>query len=330
MSPEGPRPRKAARASAICLLVAFASIALAAEKPLKQSQIEGLLNGGVASQRIAALVKRRGIDFKPTSEVLQKLKKDGAEPPLLDALKSVKAKGFMQEAPSGDPWYKAQNERVAGKRLLDQGLWAQAETALRGSAQLNPTDAATHFYLGLALGRQGKLDDSIAQYREAILLSPDSAPAHFDLGNELMKKHDPEGAIHQYREALGLKPDDPDAYYALGTALYEQGDNAGAAAEFRAALGLKSVNEKAHLALGLALAKQKDLTGAIHEYRLALETKPSDAVVHADLASALLAQGNGQQALEELRIAASLAPGNAGYHASYEKLAGQLDPQDAR
>lgn len=327
MISEVPCFRRAARASALCLLVAFASSAMAAQKPLKQTQIEGLLRGGVASQRIAELVKQRGIDFKPTAEVLQTLQQEGAEPALLDELKLIQTNGFTQTSPSGDQWYKAQDDRVKGKQLLDQGLWAQAETTLRKSAGLNPTDAATHFYLGLALSREGKLDDSIAQYREAVLLAPDSAPARFNLGNDLMKKRDLEGAIHQYREALSLKPGDPDACYALGTALYQQGDDAGAAAEFRAAIRLKDADEKAHLALGLVLARQKDLMGAIREYHLALETRPSDAAVHADLASALLAQGNGQQALEELRIAASLAPGNAGYHASYEKLAGQIDPQ---
>lgn len=293
--------------------------------PLTQDQVVGLIRGGVATQRILSLVEARGVDFKLTNALLKNLQKSGASQPLLDQLKQVSAMDFTAEKPSVDRWYSAQAERVRGKQLLDRQAWAQAETALRHSIKLNPTDAASHFYLGMALSRQNQLNGSITEYREAILLDPDSAPARFNLGNQLMKKQDVAGALHQYREAQSLKPSDADIRYALGTALYRQGDAAGAAAEFRAALRLQPSNSESHLALGLALAKEKDLAGAIHEYHLALETEPGDAVVHADLASALLAQGDSHQALEELRIAASLQPGNAAYHASYDHLASQLD-----
>ncbi|MGH9343909.1 MAG: tetratricopeptide repeat protein [Terriglobia bacterium] len=322
--------RKAAEATFLLLLVTLGPSAFAAQKPLKETQVEGLVQGGVASQRIVTLVKKRGIDFKVTPELLQKLQQEGARQPLLDELKKVRTKDFAQTAPSGDLWYEAQDERVKGKQFLDQRQWPQAETELRKSIQLNPTDAATHFYLGLVLSEQGNLDKGIAQYREAVLLAPGSAPARFNLANDLMKEHDLGAAIQQYREAVGLSPRDSAAHYALGAALYRQGDNVGAESELRTAIRLDPASEKGHLALGLVLVREKDLKAAIHEYHLALESKPGDAVVHADLASALLAQGESQQALEELRIATSLEPGNAGYHASYEKLVGQLDPPDAR
>lgn len=322
--------RKAVEAGFLLLLASLASSSFAAQKPLARAQVEGLVRGGVASQRIVALVEKRGIDFKVTPQLLQKLQQEGAGQPLLDELKKVKTKDFAQTAPSGDRWYEAQDERVKGKQFLDRRSWAQAETELRKSIQLNPTDAATHFYLGLALSEQGNLDESVEQYREAVLLAPDSTPAHFNLGNNLMKKHDLDGAIQQYREAVSLSPRDAGACYALGAALYQRGDNPAAASELRTALRLDPASEKARLALGLVLVKEKNLKGAIREYHLALTKKPGDAVVHADLASALLAQGESQQALEELRIATSLEPGNAAYHASYEKLAGQLDPPGAR
>lgn len=325
-----PHVGKAVGASLLLLLASFTTSSFAAPKPLKRDQVVGLVRGGVASQRIVALVQKRGIDFDVTAGFLQELRKDGAKQPLLDALKNVKTKGFSQTASSGGQWYEAQDHRVKGKQLLDRQLWSQAQAELIKSIQLNPADAATHFYLGLAFSEEGNLDKSIEQYRESILLSPDSAPARVNLGNDLMKKRDLDGAIQQYREAISLNPRDASVCYALGAALYKRGDDSGAASELRTALRLDPSSEKAHLALGLVLVKEKDVRGAIREYHFALKTKPSDAVVHADLASALLAEGESQQALQELRIATSLEPGNVGYHTSYEKLIGQLDPAGSR
>jgi Flp pilus assembly protein TadD len=46
-------------------------------------------------------------------------------------------------------------------------------------------DAEAHFNLGNALRAQGKTDEAIAEFREAIRLKPDHASAHTNLGNAL-------------------------------------------------------------------------------------------------------------------------------------------------
>jgi tetratricopeptide (TPR) repeat protein len=319
------------------LILAFAAFAAfapqsfaAAPKPLRQEQVEGLVRGGVASQRVAKLVEQHGIDFEVTPGFLQVLREDGAQKVLLDELQKEGVKKASSTALSAETSYRAQEHRIKGKDFLDHQLWNQAEAELRKSVKLNPADATAHFYLGLALGEEGKLNGAITQYREAILLSPDTAPAHFNLGNALLKERDWDGAIEQYGDVISLTPQDAKAHYALGTALYSKGDSKGAASEYQEALRLDPLNEKAHVALGLVLASENDVEGAIREYQKALKTKPGDAVVHADLASALLAKGDNQEALQELRIAVSLAPHDARYQASYEKLVNQLDPAGAR
>ena len=78
--------------------------------------------------------------------------------------------------------------------------------------------------MGYALLSQGKLDEAIAEYRQAIRLKPDDAEAHNNLGTILCdRKHDYEGAIAEFREAIRLKPDDAEAHHDLGAALTGQG-----------------------------------------------------------------------------------------------------------
>ncbi len=67
-----------------------------APKPLNEAQILELLNGQVPSKRIAKLVKEHGIDFEPSEDYLDTVRKSGGERSLLEALR--KAKRVMASA----------------------------------------------------------------------------------------------------------------------------------------------------------------------------------------------------------------------------------------
>jgi hypothetical protein len=82
------------RAFLLVILIA-ASLGLAQtpsaqKKPLDEGQVLAMLAGGVPSQRIAALVDKRGISFEPTEDYLTTLKKMGAEDVLLMTLRVTK------------------------------------------------------------------------------------------------------------------------------------------------------------------------------------------------------------------------------------------------
>jgi tetratricopeptide (TPR) repeat protein/peroxiredoxin len=63
--------------------------------------------------------------------------------------------------------------------------------------------------LGNALRDQGKLDEAIVAYREAIRVKPDYAEAHCDLGGTLARKGDYAGAVEMYREGHDLGSRNP-------------------------------------------------------------------------------------------------------------------------
>jgi serine/threonine-protein kinase len=92
-----------------------------------------------------------------------------------------------------------------------------------------------HYNLGTALRDQGKLDEAVAELREAIRLQPDFAPAHSNLGTALRAQGKVAEAVAEHREAIRLQPDYAIAHANLGLALQLQGDLDGALAELRAA-----------------------------------------------------------------------------------------------
>lgn len=122
-----------------------------------------------------------------------------------------------------------------GHGALDREEYVEAERLFREALRLDPTNADLHVDLGIALGRQWKLEEAIASYREALRLDPHLAAAHNNLGNVLLLRGQVADAIASYRQALAAL-DDPAttpnpahaaAHLGLGYSLYlrdEPGD----------------------------------------------------------------------------------------------------------
>ncbi len=170
-----------------------------------------------------------------------------------------------------------------------------------------PQDAAAHFNRGVALANQGKLDEAIAAYREAIRLNPDIAEAHVNLGFLLNQQGKFDESIAENRIAIRLKPDFVTAHNNLGFALAVQGKLDEAIAAYREAIRLDPNLLAAHMNLGSALNQQGKLDEAIAEYRTAIRLKPDLAIVHGNLGSTLFAQGKVNEAIAAYRKAIQLA-----------------------
>ena len=108
--------------------------------------------------------------------------------------------------------------------LLAQNRLDEAVAEFRQASYLQPDSAETHRALTVALFDQGDLDGAIAEYRQAIRLGPEDAGAHVDLGLALYVKDDLDGAIAEYREAVRLNPKDPNSHFLLGNALAKKPD----------------------------------------------------------------------------------------------------------
>ena len=74
--------------------------------------------------------------------------------------------------------------------------------------RLKPDLAAAHNNLGIVLQNQGKLEEAIASYQQALRLKPDYAEAYSNLGMAFQDQGKLEEAIASYQQALSLKPDD--------------------------------------------------------------------------------------------------------------------------
>jgi hypothetical protein len=137
------------------------------------------------------------------------------------------------------------------------GYWKDSEILFQYANVVIKNNWEAHARLGLVLSKEGRLDEAINQYREALRLKPDDADAHYDLANALYRKGLGDEAISQYREDLKLSPDDPEGHNNLGAVLFQKGNLNEAITQFQEALRLKPDYANAQKNLAAAMAAQK-------------------------------------------------------------------------
>lgn len=110
----------------------------------------------------------------------------------------------------------------ATRRLLT----AAAVLALGACATMNVQEAQSHLKRGDDLEKIGRLDEAVAQYRQAVAADPSLQEAHFALAvglYDLYQKELGEDAVREFQKAVDLAPQDAGAHYGLAVALADYG-----------------------------------------------------------------------------------------------------------
>ena len=136
------------------------------------------------------------------------------------------------------------------------GYWKNSEILFQYASVVIDNNWEAHARLGLVLSKEGRLDEAIGQYREALRLKPDDADAHYDLANALYRKGSWDEAIDEYQEDLKLSPDDFSGHSNLGVALFRKGRVPEAIVQFQEALRLNPDYAEARKNLATALKVQ--------------------------------------------------------------------------
>jgi len=109
-----------------------------------------------------------------------------------------------------------------GNDLYEEKKFGDAEVNYRKAVEEEPASVEGHFNLGNALYKQGKTDESVKEFENAMLKAEEKstrADAHYNIGNSYLKAQQYQDAVKSYVEALKLNPDDMEAKYNLSYAL---------------------------------------------------------------------------------------------------------------
>jgi len=173
-------------------------------------------------------------------------------------------------------------------------FWRDSESLFAHAVEVTKHNPVAHVNLGVAFEQQGRREDALAQYQEALRLDPRLAQAHNNLGNLLDEMGKPEQALAQYREAVRLKPNAPLAHVNLGSELAQLGQYDEAMREYVEAARLDPGDPRPRYLMGKALLRKGHDAEAIVQLHEALRLNPNDFQTLTYLARVLAAGENPQ------------------------------------
>eukprot|EP00048_Salpingoeca_helianthica_P022299 m.17485 g.17485 ORF g.17485 m.17485 type:complete len:865 (-) comp7147_c0_seq1:106-2700(-) len=127
---------------------------------------------------------------------------------------------------------------LAAGLIHRDGQWSSEEALWASATRSCPRNFVSHVLLGMVYDKQGRLDESIKCFENAIEQHPHYMHAHINLGRARHMKRDLVGARQSLETALlscDYQPDCATIYSGLGVVAQDQGDWRAAAAYYRRA-----------------------------------------------------------------------------------------------
>jgi tetratricopeptide (TPR) repeat protein len=340
--------RRCARLAALLIAFSF-STSFAAEsgsKPLRASEVIGLVAGNALPENIIADINADHLAFRPDDFYRALLKTAGADPQVLAALDSAKVD--TDRSPEDESGKDLLQEMANAAAAMNARKYDQAEAELKSALTDSINSPDVYFVVGDLLRREEEWDKAYAVYDRILNQDPNYPEAETKLSYILYRIGDDESALRdaemvlqrspndaeahknaalaledmkkftaseeEYEKALTLKPDYAAARYDLGNLYRENGQLDKAIEQYHKAIELDPNEPGAYTNLGATLQYKGDLGLAIQEFRKAKSLDPTDFLVRDDLASALVDAGMFPQAVTEFRELEAMYPDSSMCH----------------
>jgi protein O-mannosyl-transferase len=216
-----------------------------------------------------------------------------------------------------------------GITVAQQGRGEEALRHFREAVRINPEYAEALNNLGAALAASGRRNEAIANFEKALQIAPNNPEAHSNLGLVLVDAGRPAEAIPHLQAALRTNPSDVSALYTLGLAYYQRGEDAAAVQQWRKTLDLRPHNIQTlqRLSWLLATSPQAAVCDGAEAVRLAQDAAQRrgsrDATMLDTLAAAFAASGDFPRAARTADQALTLA-NRTGNTAAADAIAARL------
>jgi len=229
-------------------------------------------------------------------------------------------RGYFDQAASafeialGDDPESAEAAYGIGSVFLNRGKNAEGqnyfERALKMHASYPDTLANSWNNLGLIAGREGKLDDAVAYFLEALRLSPDHRIALNNLGGAYRQQRKWEEARKTYERVLSLNSSDADANYGLGMVYAQRDDTSRAFELLQQALKTKPDYPEALNNLGILYLRTRRRNEAVASFEKAIEVGPDFDQPYLNLARVHVIEGDKEAARAILAKLLARKPGH--------------------
>jgi tetratricopeptide (TPR) repeat protein len=188
--------------------------------------------------------------------------------------------------------------------------WKDTATLFRRAMEVTSGNYLAMTLVGSMEADQGKLDEAISLYRQAVALKPIYPEAHFFLGRALERKKQTQEAMAEFQQALRLRPDFDSAHVMVGLLLAQEQEFDQAIAHYQAALKANPESAAAESDWGMVEMREGHWTASVAHYEKAVRLDPEREEAHNNLGIGYLQTGRIAEGIRELREALKLNPGN--------------------
>ena len=174
--------------------------------------------------------------------------------------------------------------------------------------------------LGLLAIREGRIDDAIALFQEALRLYPDHLVALENLGNAYRQQHRWEEAQQTLERALAAGPESPEVHYSLGMVFAQTGDTVKAHEYLKKALELRPIYPEALNNLGILYLRTQRRDEAVAAFERCIRIAPAFDQSYLNLAMVYSIEGHPDKAREVLLALLKQHPDHAEARRALERL----------
>lgn len=196
-----------------------------------------------------------------------------------------------------------------------QGRRDEAQKLLASAREKLPKSPKIHEALGHLALSEGRYDDAVGEFREALKIDPTDIGGRFRLGVALRRSRRFDEALECFDQVAKVDRDYPGLALERGLLYEASGKSEEALKAFEAALARAPSDPDLMLRVGCGKAAAGRTEDAEKLLRKVLQQRPSSAETHYCLGRALLLDGsNLALALRTLQRAVELDPHRAEYH----------------
>jgi tetratricopeptide (TPR) repeat protein len=231
---------------------------------------------------------------------------------------------LLRSALTGDPIA----HYTLGLALFREGKLDEAVRHLREFLEYDSSRfeaPAAHELIGRALRTQGRYPDAEREFRQVLTMTPANSDVHGLLAEMLLRQEKFDEAVGHYRQFLASHPNDLSTLMQLGIAYVALGRQADAVVQFRRVVELNPRDAAAQRNLARALIESRTFDEAEPPARQAVLLRPNDAIAHDELGLALAGQGKLDDAIVELRRSLQIDPNDGEVRAHLATVVGAKD-----
>ena len=207
----------------------------------------------------------------------------------------------------------AQQQGISVPLLMELGHVADRQGDREGALgylaharDLEPNNAAIHFFFGMVCVEMNLAEEAYRSLKRAVSLNPENAYYNYVLGAIIMNRDEVREAYPYFKKYCEKKPGDPRGHLALGAAYFYGHDAESARKELEGAAKHGETAAGAHYFLGRLANQEGKYAEAGEEIRKALEGNPRYADAYAELGLLYLKQKEYKESENALRNALAI------------------------